>query len=138
ISIMLFLIFITFGQEIALALGSSEIVAWVYFVPFSVFFLGLYNALNYRLLWLRNYKASASGKVVMSGSNAFSNVSLGALGFTKFGLIFGNIASYLVSTTYLMKENRNAFVDFRKTKKAKVYALLKRYKSFPLENLPSA
>jgi len=138
ISLFFLALAIFFGNQIAFALGSSETIAWIYFVPISVFFLGIYNALNYRLLWLKNYKSSAAGKVVMSGSNAMGNVSLGVLGFTKFGLILGNSASYLLSTAYLLNKNKHEPVNLGQVNRGKVYEVLRRYKSFPLENLPSA
>ncbi|MEQ3621954.1 MAG: lipopolysaccharide biosynthesis protein [Marinobacter sp.] len=138
ISLLLLLVIIFFGKEIASALGSSEMIAWIYLVPLSVFFLGIYNALNYRLLWLRHYKFSASGKVVMSGSNALSNLSMGSLGLTKLGLILGNFASYLISAAYVFKKNKNAPIDLREVNSTSIYAVLKKYKSFPFENLPSA
>lgn len=138
ISLIFLAVCICFGKDIANVLGSSGTVEWIYFVPFSVFFLGIYNALNYRLLWLKNYKSSAAGKVVMSGTNAIGNVSLGALGFTKFGLILGNSASYLISTTYLLKKNKREPLNLGQVNKKTVYAVLRRYRSFPFENLPSA
>jgi len=138
ISLFFLAVSICFGNDIASALGSREATSWVYFVPFSVFLLGTYNALNYRLLWLKNYKSSAAGKVMMSGSNAAGNVSLGVLGWTKFGLILGNCVSYLISAAYLLKKNKQRPVNLKRLSLEQIYEVLGRYKSFPLQNLPSA
>lgn len=85
LSLILLLVIIFFKDEIAAIFNINDIGLWIYIIPLSVFLLGLYNSLNSRLIWLKNFKASASNKVVLSTTNAFSGVSTGVLGFTHSG-----------------------------------------------------
>lgn len=125
---------ICFGKDIVCIFGESNVVVWIYFVLFLVFFLGVYNVFNYCFLWFKYYKVSVVGKVVMLGSNVISNVLLGELGFIKFGLIFGNFLLYLIFIVYLFKKNKCEFVNLDKLNCSRVYEMLRRYSLFFFEN----
>jgi len=47
LSIVLLLMIIIFNNQIVNLLNNSEIKSWLYFIPLSVFLVGVYNSLNF-------------------------------------------------------------------------------------------
>jgi len=127
-----------FNQEITDILGNQEISSWLYFIPFTVFFMGLYQSLNYWSNRKKEYKRLAISRVVQSGVTGGANLGMGGLQFGASGLIVGNIIGQLLSTLYLFnyvwREESRIIQLFNKIK---IIALLKKYKKLPLLNLPN-
>lgn len=142
ISIVLLLITIFFNIEIAGLLTSepalkSEVAKWLYFVPLSVFFMGVFNALSFWLNRKSDYKTMAKSKVVNSGSMTGTQLLLGATGQIGPGLISGFIFGRFFSVVYLTKRihfgKANFFLHYDKLK---IYKMVNRYKRFPIFTLP--
>lgn len=138
ISLLLLFIVVVFKEEFASTFELDEVGMWIYTIPLSVFLLGLYNSLNSRLVWLKNFKSSASNRVVLSGTNAFCGISAGALGFTQVGLIFANLVSYQISVFYLLRKNQVTPIKISRVTQKRMRLMLYKYRDFPSKNLPSA
>jgi len=127
-----------FNQQITDILGNQEISSWLYFIPFTVFFMGLYQSLNYWSNRKKAYKRLAISRVVQSGVTGGANLGMGGLQFGASGLIIGNIIGQSLSTLYLFnhvwREDSRVIQLFNKIK---IIALLKKYKKLPLLNLPN-
>lgn len=132
ISFLMFLVFVLFKNPILHLIGGEELGRWIYLVPLSVFLGGIYNSLNYFSLRDKKYKTIATSNIVKSSLNSGTQLSLGGLGFTKFGLILGNALSLLFGNYKMMKH----FWSYRQyLKDITIYSLkiqAKRYKKFPL------
>ena len=133
----LFIVFF-FNQSITNILGNQDISSWLYFIPFTVFFMGLYQSLNYWNNRKKEYKRLAISRVVQSGVTGGANLGMGGLQFGASGLIVGNIIGQSLSTLYLFnhvyKEDSRSIRLFNKIK---IIALLKKYKKLPLLNMPN-
>jgi len=133
----LFIVFF-FNQSITNILGNQDISSWLYFIPFTVFFMGLYQSLNYWNNRKKEYKRLAISRVVQSGVTGGANLGMGGLQFGASGLIVGNIIGQSLSTLYLFnhvyKEDSRSIRFFNKIK---IIALLKKYKKLPLLNMPN-
>lgn len=115
----------------------KSINGWLYLLPFTVLMLGIVNALNARLIWLKKYNGVAKNKVVTTSSNALSSSILGVGGFAKGGLVIGGFISLLCSFSYLVSVNLKNPINRAEIRKSDVINLLVKFKSFPTENLPA-
>lgn len=142
-SILLFIVILFLNNELATLLISEPsqkavIGRWLYFVPLSVFLMGMFNALSFWFNRNVRYQVMAKSKVVNGGSMSGIQAILGGLKKTGVGLISGFIIGRMFSVIYL------AF-NFKKGKEEnflKMYErnrmanMAKRYKRFPMFTLP--
>ncbi|MCF6365109.1 MAG: oligosaccharide flippase family protein [Bacteroidales bacterium] len=122
-----------FNSQIADIAGNKNISFYLYFLPLTVFSLGLFKALNYWFNRRNQFKNIAKSKVIASSGNSAIAVSIGFLKKGSLGLVFGWIFGQLSSALYMLgilisKERRY----FSYIKKEKIIAVFKRYKKFPL------
>lgn len=86
---------------------------YFYFLPLSIFIIGLTNAFTQWFTRQKEFKLQAKAKIFRSGSNAFVNASLGFLfNLKSFGLFLGHMTSqvfqlFVFLYKFLKKEKRN-------------------------------
>jgi O-antigen/teichoic acid export membrane protein len=139
VSFIAFLIVFIFNTQITNLLGNQEILNWLYFIPLTVLFTGLYQSFNYWLNRKKQYKRLATSRVVQTGTTATSNLSMGFCGFGSSGLILSGILGQGVATAILAKMvwGEDKYI-IKEVKKLKIFALAKRYIKFPKFDLPSS
>lgn len=130
-SLFLLIIILVFHNEILLILGNEQISIWLYFVPLVVFFLGLFNALNYLNTRMKTFGIIAKVKVVKSISLTIVQLGLGFLKMGAGGLVSGQIVSHIFTNYRLARETlkNKALLSYIKLKDMK--RLAKRYSNFP-------
>ena len=131
ISLMLLILVLIFNDYFTKLFGNDEISFWLYFVPITVFFSGLFNILNYFNNRKKNYKDLRNATILKSIVLAVVQLSVGFVKTGASGLIYGSIISNMFAN---MKLARNILKDkilISKIKKVKVVALAKKYKDFP-------
>jgi len=129
-SFTLLLLTIIFKQQIANLLGNQDIEFWLYFVPFVVLMMGLFNILNYLNTRKKLYKDIAKSNVYKSVG--MSSVQLG-VGFVKSGatgLISGQILAQIISN-YRLAKNAKSYYDTSTVNLPEIKRLAKRYQDFP-------
>jgi len=131
ISLILFIIVLLFNDYISSLLNNNEIRIWLYFVPIVVFFTGLYNILNYFNNRQKKYRDLAKATIIKSIVTATIQLSVGLIKSGVSGLIGGQIGSYFVANTKLLKNILKDKVLMSKITRVKIIALAKRYKNFP-------
>ena len=137
ISLLLLIIILLFNREITNLIGSPEISKWLYFIPFSVFFVGVYQSFNYWSNRNKNYSLISKSIIFQSASNSTGNLSFGLSGFSSFGLIITNFITSIISAFYLITKNKEDILQYKKDIKiVKIISLLKKYKKFPQHTLP--
>lgn len=129
-SLVLFIPAIVLNGQITSLLGNEEISFWLYFVPFVVLMMGLYNVLNYLNNRKKLYKDIALSNVYKATAASSVQLAVGAGKFGATGLITGQIISQIVANYRLAK---NTKVNFRlkDVDKKKIFVLADRYKDFP-------
>jgi O-antigen/teichoic acid export membrane protein len=135
LTIILFITIFAFNRTIAQMLGNAEIGFWLYFIPLSVFFMGLYNVLNYFNIRIKNYKDIAKVTIFKTIIVAVVQLSVGFLKVGAAGLVSGQILSNMFGNLRLLK-NTIAKVECKKAlslKKIKILAV--RYRNFPKYSL---
>ena len=142
-STILFFIVWLFGSEISgfLIDGDENVRVlsdWLYFVPFSILVMGLFNSISFWFNRKSYYKKMATSKVLNTAGMSGVQIGLGAFNFIPVGLLIGFIAGRLFSLLYLLRmliKDRDSV--FNKISRERMLYLIKRYKKFPYFTLPA-
>jgi len=138
LSVIILCVIYFFNSQITFFLGNPEISNWLYLIPVSVFFTGMFQILNYWNNRRKNYRRLAGNKILQTGSAATLNLGMGFSSLGVSGLIIGNITGQIFSVINLgLKSFRKNEKIFQIVSKAKIIFLAKFYKKFPIFNLPN-
>ncbi|RBQ29241.1 lipopolysaccharide biosynthesis protein [Aliarcobacter vitoriensis] len=138
ISLILLILVIVFNDYFTMLLGNKEISFWLYFIPITVFFIGLFNILNYFNNRKKNYKDLRNATILKSLVLAIVQLSIGFIKQGVDGLISGQILSNMFANIKLLKNILKNKVLISKISKIKIVALGKKYSRFPRYNLISS
>jgi len=138
LSLFLLLIVVVFHDYFVTILNNEEIGTWLYFIPITVFFMGLFNLLNYFNNRKKYYKDLASATIIKSIILAVVQLSIGFFKQGAIGLISGQILSQMFANMRLLKNIIKDKVLISKISKVKIIALAKKYKKFPIYNTQHA
>ncbi len=131
LSLILLFLVVLFNDYFTKLLNNEEISIWLYFVPITVFFTGLFNILNYFNNRRKNYKDIANATIIKSIILAITQLSIGFVKSGATGLISGQILSQMFANMRLLKNIIKDKILLSKITKVKIIALAKRYKNFP-------
>jgi len=138
LSIIILIIVTVFNDSITKALGNEEISLWLYFIPISLFFTGLFNILNSMNNRQKKYKDIASATITKSMVMALVQLVVGLIKSGAAGLILGQILAQFFANVKLFKNIIKDKKVIFSIKKLKIIALAIKYKKFPIFSLPSA
>lgn len=127
-----------FHQNILELLNNQDISHWLYLIPLSVLLFGFFQIFNYWYNRNKSYKELAKNKIIQSTSVVLINIIGYYITHSVFGLIVGNIFGFFVVNIrffYLFFKNKKFEININ-IKKVKI--LLKKYKKFPMYNMPNA
>ncbi|MEG0107648.1 MAG: oligosaccharide flippase family protein [Lachnospiraceae bacterium] len=132
VSIFLFIIILIFNSQITQLTRNSEISPWLYWIPVSTLFMGIYQSLIYWCNRQAKYKRLAISRTVQGSSTGLLQLGVGVIAGGAAGLVAGDVGGRALSSTILAKsvyiENRE--IIFR-VKKIKILAIAKKYIDFP-------
>ena len=130
-----FLIVFFFNQAITNLFENPEISNWLYFLPISIFLVGLYQIYNYLLIREKNFKRLSTNKIIVSTTNASTQLGYGFAVSNGFGLLFGNIISYIISIYFIIRSKVvNKYFHFKDNS---IKEVAKEYQNFPKYDVPS-
>ena len=135
ISLFLFLTVLIFDDKISALLGNKEIKFWLYFAPFTIFFVGLFNSLNNYNTRLKNYKDIAKSKVLKSIVLASMQLIVGFIKQGAAGLVSGQILAQMAANLKLLKNIIANKKLLSKISFASVKLQAKKYIKFPKYSL---
>ena len=138
ISLILLILVVIFNDYFTKLFGNDEISFWLYFVPITVFFSGLFNILNYFNNRKKNYKDLRNATILKSIVLAIVQLSIGFIKSGASGLISGSIISNMFANIKLAKNILKDKILVSKISKIKMIALAKRYKDFPKHGMASS
>lgn len=140
ISSFLFIIIYFFNSSITIWLGNPNISKWLYFIPFSILLVGLYQSLNYWFNRKRDYKKLSMNRIIQSSSTSVTNLIFGFVKTFQGGLILssilGQFLALIVFTKSIMTVENRKFI--KEIRIAKLIAIARKYKKFPQIDVPSA
>ena len=120
LSLLLLVLVLIFQKYFIFLLKNEEIGVWLYFVPISVFFFGIFNILNYFNNRKKNYKDISNANILKSIVAAIIQLSIGFIQQGATGLISGQIISQFFANTKLLKNIIKDKVLISKIKKKKI------------------
>ena len=138
ISLILLILVVIFNSYFTKLLGKEEISFWLYFMPITVFFSGLFNILNYFNNRKKNYKDLRNATILKSIILAIIQLSVGFVKAGASGLISGSIVSNMFANMKLARNILKNKILISKISKVKIIALAKRYKDFPKHSMISS
>ena len=138
ISLILLILVVIFNDYFTKLFGNDEISFWLYFVPITVFFSGLFNILNYFNNRKKNYKDLRNATILKSIVLAIVQLSIGFIKSGASGLISGQLLSNMFANMKLARNILKDKVLVSKISKIKMIALAKRYKDFPKHGMASS
>jgi len=122
-----------FNDLICSALNNEQFSTWLYFLPLSILFLGIYNSFNNWGNRQKLYKRLALSRLLKGGATGTTNLSVGFINPGPFGLIGGYIIGHFTNACYLFyKSVRNNLHLFSLISPQRMIQNAKRYKKFPL------
>ncbi|MFC1751845.1 oligosaccharide flippase family protein [Thermoproteota archaeon] len=132
LSIVLFIVILIWGTDIARLLKNGDIYPWLYFIPVTVFSLGCYQAFNYWGTRKRAFTTLSAGMISKSGTLAVFQIGMGFLRAGSFGLILGQtIGSVAVAIFYWLRLFKwrvvKPYISWKR-----MWTIAVRYKNFPL------
>jgi len=138
ISIFFLTFFYFFAKDIVVYLGNEDILLWLYISPFLIIFLALLQSLNIWNSRKKRYKILANNKILNTSSIGVSQITLGSIVVSNFGLIMGHILGQIVSIITLLKTSLKNDRLIQNFKYKKMFLLMLHYKKFPLFTLPNS
>ena len=138
LSLLILILVVIFKDFFVYLIGNEEIGLWLYFVPITVFLLGLWNVLNYYNNRKENYKDLRNAHIIRSIVLASTHLIIGFLKSGVTGLISGEILSKVSANSRLLKNILKDKLLISKITKRKMVSMAKRYKNFPMISLPSS
>jgi len=143
ISLILLLVVSVFNLPIVSLLmkdgiDPNEMGFCLYFLPVSVFFIGLFNLLNYMNNRKKRFKAIAFS--LAHKSMALVSVQIGFRFFSSsfFGLILGDIVSRIAVNIALIRSAQKAYQPTTKFSKEGMRDVAFRYRKFPFLSMPAS
>ncbi|EOW9322871.1 TPA: lipopolysaccharide biosynthesis protein [Vibrio cholerae] len=118
------------NAQIARFLGNEDIAVWLYLVPLSVLFTGIYQALTYWNNRQKKFINTAVSRVNQSLFQGFVQTSLGFLQVSG-GLIWGQSIGIVSGSIYLLKKDRSYKSLIKKTKINSIQKQGIKYHKFP-------
>ncbi len=138
LSLFILVFIVLFHSQLIRWLGSDSLSLWLYCIPFTVFFMGIWNILNYFNSRKKQYKDIAKATVLKSLVLAVVQLSIGFVKQGAMGLITGRILSSIFGNMRLATNIVKDKVLMSKISKVKIIAMAKRYRDFPKYSMISA
>lgn len=131
VSFLSLLAVLFFSKEIANAMGDPKLSSWLFFVPFSVLMIGLFNALNYYNTREKNFKDIAKANVFKSLGGSLTQLLLGMIKYISGGLIIGQVMSHFFGNIKMIKIFLKSKDIINEVKWEDLKSLAIRYINFP-------
>lgn len=131
ISLITLLVVCVFNHDIASMLGNKEVAIWLYLMPFSIFFIGCFNVLNYFNTRMKLYKNIAIANINKSIALGSSQLLIGFFYKGAAGLIIGQFLSYVMCNYNLLKSVLFRYDVKKAISVSKMKEVAIRYQDFP-------
>lgn len=118
-----------FNNEITAFLNIQKIKEYLWFIPFALLFIGIYQVLNYWAIRCKNYSVISKTKIKQSTLSILIQSTF--FKFDTLGLILGQIAGQIAGVSNLAKLAIKS-KEFKKISYPSLKKFAIKYKKFPL------
>lgn len=138
-SVLIGIVVFFFRQPIAAFFDAPSIAPWFFFLPFSIFFVSVFQSFSYWSNRKKYFRFIAAGNINQSLTTAGVKLGTGAFGAGAGGLIGGSVAGQGAAAALLSWQvfGKNEGL-FRGLKNDEVRRLAKKYSVYPKYNMPHA
>lgn len=132
---LLFIVALCFSDAILDLIKLPSGYKYVLFIlPFSIFFLGFYQAVNMWLVRKKNFKRSSFNKITRRGVEGAFQTGSGFVITGPVGLIVGNLLGNLINVLAGMRQLIKTGFSLSEVNVSGIVEMAKRYKQFPMYN----
>ena len=125
-------VILLFNNNISSLLQNDSIGVWLYFVPLTILFSGIYQSFNYWHNRKKKYAVLSKSRVVQTFNTSAVNLGIGAVAKGGVGgLVFGNLIGVFLSSFYMIYVFFKIDMPKVEIKKKQIKKLAKRYINFP-------
>lgn len=104
---------------------------WLYLLPFIIYLMAIYKALEYWLIRMKKFKIISFNKLARRGAESFIQLILGVLNIPT-GLILGNFSGNLFNLFIGLVNIKKTSVNIRLITRERILSMMKDYKEYPL------
>lgn len=138
LSVLLLAAVLLLGRQTAAFMGNADIRPWLYLMPVSVFFSGLYNVLNYYNSRIKRFPDIAKANVYKALILAAVQLCMGLVKPGASGLIVGQVLSGIGANMRLARNTLKGKGNVRTLISAdRMKRNARRYSDFPKFSLPA-
>lgn len=130
ISLLFLIVIILFKNPILGFFKAEALSFWIYLAPLTVFFIGLFNILNYANNRFKLYKDISKSNILKSIAGNFVQLILGFIKIGTSGLILGQMTSQIIANTKLFSNIKKTKL-LKEIKRERIFFLAKEYDKFP-------
>lgn len=136
ISVLIFLVVCIYGNQICTLLRTESLITYLWLVPTTIFFQGVFSILTHWALRKKNFSNISISRVCQTFTDKTYVLVLGASGMvSSLTLILGQIIGYIMSSIVLLcrfvkHDLKDGVLD--KFDWKRLWPVAKRYKKFPL------
>lgn len=138
-SVLTLLLVLLFRHPLAALMEEPKLADILFLLPFTLLVIGVYQALNYWSNRMSQYKRLAFSRMARSVNSSGLGIALGFFPLLKAtGMIIGDTIGQAIAALFLGgRILRDEPGLFRNIDRQKLKTVAKRYKQFPLFNVPS-
>lgn len=126
------------GKMIFSLLSMQQLVPYWWLLPLGILCLGTYETFTYWATRIKAFGPIAKTKVSQSFFSAAIKIGMGIGGIKPFGLLLGHLASQVCGVFLLVRKFKETPFTFKETVTLqKIVFFAKRYKKFPIYQIPS-
>jgi lipopolysaccharide exporter len=139
-SILVFMVLFSTKNIIMKYAGVGEFKDFYYYIPIILLFLGIFNSLKYWNIKKENFKRTSNSDITNSFATNTTQLTLGLLNTSFFGLIIGKLLGQFAATIIMLFQVLKE--DLKKFKNnfslVRIKNNLTEYKDFPVYGMPQA
>jgi len=104
---------------------------WLYLLPFIIYLMAIYKALEYWFIRMKKFKIISFNKLARRGAESFIQLILGVLNI-PIGLISGNFLGNLFNLFIGLVNIKKSSVNIRLITRERILSVMKDYREYPL------
>ena len=132
VSLILLIFVFLYSQPIVKLMNNADMKNWLYLIPVSVFFAGIYRSFNMYASRMKKFKRVATRNIIQTSVNSGSRLVTGGLGYTSGTLIFSSLLGQFFSSGFLVyKSFKNKEIAWKEINLRVMLRNAKEYQDFP-------
>jgi O-antigen/teichoic acid export membrane protein len=135
-SIFLIFPFVFLNKFICRILNNDGISVWLYFIPISTLFVGLFQSMKVYSNRFKEYRIITAANIVQSLTNSAGKMAIGPFVAGPAGLVIGSVLGEVTgAVTFIGKFIKRQRIDREIVEKGRISEMARKYNLFPRFNM---